>query len=60
MDWTPAEMTDSELAHEMATATGDRLAELAREYEERRVIRASVRPYVPRQRTPPEAERITG
>ena len=53
MDWTPAEMTDSELAHELATASGDRLAEVVTELEERRAIRASIRPYVPRQRRPP-------
>ena len=53
MDWTPAEMTDGELAQELATASGDRLAELVRELEERRAIRASIRPYIPRQRRSP-------
>lgn len=53
MDWTPAEMTDSELAQELATASGDRLAELIGELEERRAIRASIRPYIPPQRRPP-------
>jgi hypothetical protein len=51
--WTPAEMTDSELAQELASASGDRLAELVRELEERRAIRASIRPYIPQQRRPP-------
>ena len=53
MDWTPAEMTDSELAQELATASGDRLAELIGDLEERRTIRASIRPYIPPQRRPP-------
>lgn len=53
MDWTPAEMTDSELAQELATASGDRLTELIGELEERRAIRASIRPYIPPQRRPP-------
>lgn len=53
MNWTPAEMTDHELAQALATASGDQLAELTREREERRAIRASIRPYVPPQRRRP-------
>jgi hypothetical protein len=49
MDLKPAEMTDSELAQALKTASGERLAELARERDERRVIRASIHPYVPAQ-----------
>ncbi|HEX4829915.1 MAG TPA: hypothetical protein VH478_02315 [Trebonia sp.] len=47
MDLKPDEMTDSELAQALKAASGDRLAELTRERDERRVIRASIRPYVP-------------
>jgi hypothetical protein len=49
MDLKPAEMTDSELAAALKTAAGDRLDELTRERDERQTIRASIRPYVPRQ-----------
>jgi hypothetical protein len=49
MDLKPAEMTDSELAAALKTASGDRLDELTRERDERQMIRASIRPYVPRQ-----------
>ena len=49
MDLKPAEMTDSELAQALRTASGERLAELTREREERRVIRANIRPHVPAQ-----------
>jgi hypothetical protein len=49
MDLKPAEMTDSELAQALKIASGERLAELARERDERRAIRASIRPYVPAQ-----------
>lgn len=47
MEFKPAEMTDSELAQALKTASGERLAELTRERDERRVIRAAIRPYVP-------------
>ena len=49
MDLKPAEMTDSELAQALKTASGERLAELTTERDERRVIRASIRPDVPAQ-----------
>jgi hypothetical protein len=49
MDMKPDEMTDSELAQALKTASGERLAELTRERDERRLIRASIRPYVPAQ-----------
>jgi len=49
MDFKPAEMTDSELAQALKKASGERLAELTRERDERRAIRASIRPYVPAQ-----------
>jgi hypothetical protein len=49
MDLKPDEMTDSELTQALKTASGERLAELTRERDERRVIRASIRPYVPAQ-----------
>jgi hypothetical protein len=47
MDFKPAEMTDSELARAIQTASGERLAELTRERDERRIIRESIRPYIP-------------
>jgi hypothetical protein len=47
MEFKPAEMTDSELALALKTASGERLAELAKERDERRAIRATIRPYVP-------------
>jgi hypothetical protein len=50
MDLKPAEMTDGELTAALKTASGDRLADLTRERDERLVIRASIRPYVPSQR----------
>jgi hypothetical protein len=37
-------MTDGEIAVELKTATGDRLADLLRECAERREYRASFRP----------------
>jgi hypothetical protein len=49
MDLKPAEMTDSELTQALKMASGERLAELTRERDERRAIRASIRPYVPTQ-----------
>jgi hypothetical protein len=49
MDLKPAEMTDSELARALLTASGELLDELTRERDERRAIRASIRPYVPAQ-----------
>jgi hypothetical protein len=49
MDFKPAEMTDGELARAIQTASGDRLAELTRERDERREIRRSIRPYIPAQ-----------
>jgi hypothetical protein len=47
MDFKPAEMTDGELVRAIKTASGERLAELIRERDERRVIRESIRPYIP-------------
>ncbi|HUN31434.1 MAG TPA: hypothetical protein VMU95_05385 [Trebonia sp.] len=47
MDLKPAEMTDGEIASALKTASGDRLAELTKERDERQTIRASIRPYVP-------------
>jgi hypothetical protein len=55
MDLKPAEMTDSELTRAIRTASGERLAELTRERDERRVIRASIRPYIPSQARRPGA-----
>jgi hypothetical protein len=52
MDLKPAEMTDSELAAALKTSSGDRLAELTRERDERLMIRASIRPYIPGQGRP--------
>jgi hypothetical protein len=49
MDLKPAEMTDGELRAALKTASGDRLDELIAERDERQVIRASIRPYVPSQ-----------
>jgi hypothetical protein len=49
MDLKPAEMTDGELTRALRTASGERLAELTRERDELRLIRASIRPYVPSQ-----------
>ncbi len=49
MDLKPAEMTDSELAAALKTASGERLAELTKERDERLTIRANIRPYVPGQ-----------
>jgi hypothetical protein len=49
MDFKPAEMTDSELAQALKMASGERLAELTRERDERREIRANIRPSVPTQ-----------
>ncbi|HTU72075.1 MAG TPA: hypothetical protein VMG38_01015 [Trebonia sp.] len=49
MDLKPAEMTDGELAAALKTAAGDRLDELTKERDERQMIRASIRPYVPQQ-----------
>jgi hypothetical protein len=49
MDLKPAEMTAGERAAALKMASGDRLAELTRERDERLTIRASIRPYVPSQ-----------
>jgi hypothetical protein len=49
MEFKPGEMTDSELARALKTASGERLAELMRERDERRVIRATIGLYVPAQ-----------
>jgi hypothetical protein len=52
MNLKPAEMTDGELTAALKTASGDRLDELTRERDERQLIRASIRPYVPDQGRP--------
>jgi hypothetical protein len=58
MDLKPAEMTDSELTQALKTAFGPRLAELTRERDERRLIRATIRPYTPaRPYVPAQARR---